>query len=60
MGFKPNAKYVMPAASTMAKAKSNRLNRLKKKDVLEKKKERQKYCKQIKEIYRRKLLARKT
>jgi len=53
MGYEPNARYKMPA-STIAKAKSNRINRLKKRDILEKKKERMRYCRQIKEIYRKK------
>ena len=53
MNFKLNTRNIVPA-STIAKAKSNRFNRLRKKDILEKKRKRKEYCEEIKEIYRKK------
>jgi hypothetical protein len=53
MRFKPKTRKVVPVL-TIAKAKSNKFNRLRKKDILEKKKKRKEYCEQIREIYRKK------
>jgi len=53
MNFKSKTRNIVPVL-TIAKANSNRFNRLRKKNVLEKKKKRREYCEQIKEIYREK------
>ena len=53
MSPKSKTKETWPVL-TIAKANSNRFNRLRKKDILEKKKKRKEYCNQIKEIYRKK------
>jgi hypothetical protein len=53
MNFKSKTRHAVPVF-TIAKANSNRFNRLRKKNVLEKKRKRQEYCEQIREIYQKK------